>query len=211
MSGKHPKRGRGVDPGEPTATSPAALREVSAAELRAQMAILAEQVRQLGHRVDHAADSKPAGPTEAPRPAPPALHHSAMVDPTPEPERAQPDPRQRVACATASPRYTRETVADHRRRLFESVIATAERAALEMRESAEREASRIRARASDDRVAPATDLVGKLERQRQTLAALAAETDRIAQAVAVLGAQTRALDAGRRRSYEALDADRQTQ
>jgi hypothetical protein len=208
MSAKHPKRDRGVDPGEPTATSPAALREVSAAELCAQMAILAEQVRQLGHRVDHAADSQPAAAANArppappaPSPAPPALHHSAIVDPTPEPERAQPDSRQPVASTTtASSSCARDTMADHSHRLFEGVIATAERAALELRESAEREAASIRARASDDRVAPTTDLVGKLERQRQTLAALAAETDRIAQAVAVLGAPTGALDAEHRRS-----------
>jgi hypothetical protein len=208
MSAKHPKRGRGVDPGEPTATCPAALREVSAAELHAQMAILAEQVRQLGHRVDHAADSQPAAAANArppappaPSPAPPALHHSSIVDPTPEPERAQPDSRQPVASTTtASSPYARDTVADHSHRLFEGVIATAERAALELRESAEREAASILARASDDRVAPTTDLVGTLERQRQTLAALAAETDRIAQAVAVLGAPTGALDAERQRS-----------
>jgi hypothetical protein len=211
MSAKHPKRDRGVDPGEPTATCSAALREVSAAELHAQMAILAEQVRQLGHRVDHAADSQPAAVANArppapspappaPSPAPPALHYSAIVDPTPEPERAQPDSRQPVATTTASSPYARDTVADHSHRLFEGVIATAERAALELRESAEREAASIRARASDDRVAPTTDLVGTLERQRQTLAALAAETDSIAQAVAVLGVPTGALDAEHRRS-----------
>jgi hypothetical protein len=134
-----------------------------------------------------------------------------MVDPTFEPERAHPDPRQPVASTTAaSPPYARETVTDHSRRLFEAVIATAERAALEIRVSAEREATSIRARASDDRVAPTADLVSTLERQRQTLAALAAETDRIAQAVAVLGAQTRSLDAEHRHRYEARDADRQT-
>jgi hypothetical protein len=211
MSGKHPKRDRGVDPGEPTAASRAEPREVSAAGLRAQMAILAEQVRQLGHHVDHAADSQPAGATDAPPPAPPALHHSATVDPTPEPERAQPDPPQPVASTTvASPPYTRDTVTDDSRHLFESVIAAAERAALEIRASAERQAASIRARASDDRVAPTADLASTGVRQRQTLAALAAETDRIAQAVAVLGAQIRALDAKRWRSYEARDADPQT-
>jgi hypothetical protein len=200
MSGKHPKRDRGVDPGEPTATSRAGLREVSAAELRAQMAILAEQVRQLGHRVDHAADSQPAGARNGPPTAPPALHHSAMVDPTPEPERVQPVPRQPLASTTAaSTPDARDTAADHSRHLFESVIATAERAAVEIRARAEREAASIRARASDDLLPPTGDLVTTLERQRQTLAALAAETDRIAQAVAVLGAQTRALDAERRR------------
>ena len=216
MSGKHPKRDRDIDRGEPNAAPRPGLpdRELSAAELRAQMAILAEQVRQLGHRIEHAAHSQPAGATHAQPAEPPALHHSAVVDPTPEPERAQPDrrlpappPRQ----PAASPPYSPESVTDHSHRLFESVIAAAERAALEIRTSAEREAASIRARASDGHVAPTTALEVTLARQRQTLAAFAAETDRIAHAAAVLGAQTRALDAESKRMYETLEGARHSE
>ena len=50
-----------------------------------------------------------------------------------------------------------------------------------------------------------------LARQRQTLAAFAAETDRIAHAAAVLGAHTRALDAESRRMYETLEGASETE
>ena len=53
MPGKHPKKRTLVGPDEPTSARPHSS-EVSAAELRAQMAILAEQVRRLGDRVGHA-------------------------------------------------------------------------------------------------------------------------------------------------------------
>jgi hypothetical protein len=208
MSGKHPKRDRVAEPAEPPAAfrgEPAA-REFSAAEVRAQMAILAEQVRQLGKRVGDAVDSQPDRDAPPPSLAPGAYHRSATVDSAPVPE-PTPDKRR----APPPPPHAGDTVDDHTARLFASVIATAERAAAEIHARAEREAARIRGAGSKPCVAPPTELVDSLERQRQTLAAFASETDRIAHATATLRAQTRALDAERRRMYEALTSARRRQ
>jgi hypothetical protein len=64
MAGKHPKKRSAVPDGEPATASRAPATDVSPAELRAQMAILAEQVRRLGDRVERADDAWSAPPTE---------------------------------------------------------------------------------------------------------------------------------------------------
>ena len=204
MSGKHPKRDHVIAPPEPPAAfrGERAARESSAAEVRAQMAILAEQVRQLGGRVGHA-DSQPNRDAPAPAPAPGTSHRSATVDSAPAPEPA-PDQRH----APPSPAHAGATVDDDQARLFAGVIAAAEGAAAEIRAGAKREAARIRGAGSKPGVAAPSELADALERQRQTLAAFASETDRIAHATATLRAQSRALDAERRRMYEALTAAR---
>ena len=112
-------------------------------------------------------------------------------------------------------------------RLMASVIEMAERAAQQIRESAECEATRIRAGATSDlppadrpipdppapqrctaELAPSQTGLEALEREGQALAALAAETDRIEAATERLRAQALALDAERQRLYEAIGAVR---
>ena len=75
------------------------------------------------------------------------------------------------------------------------MIATAERAAAEVRESARREAERIRAQRRDVRDATATELLSVLRRQRLALAALAAEVARLEHTAQALHEQIDALDA----------------
>ena len=271
MPAKHPKKHSAVPDAEPTTPSPSPASDVSAAELRAQMAILAEQVRRLGDRVGGTDDAwaapaaeppaaepvvvespapsvsaagQPTAPSQPPS-APPAA--SASGDDGP-PARAHvvsvplahvrlaaaahPDPRQPdVAPTPAAPEpaagHDEALIAERTSRLIASVIAMAERAAEQIRESAEHEAASIRAGtagdlASADRPGPdlapsqrgAPDLAASqtgldvLEHQRQALAALAAETDRIEAATEGLRAQARALDAERQRLYEAIGAAR---
>ena len=63
----------------------------------------------------------------------------------------------------------------------------------------------MRARAADKRSAPATGhLLILLERQRNMLAALAEQTERLEQAAGVLAAQIRALQAEREHIAEVL-------
>jgi hypothetical protein len=275
MPAKHPKKHSAVPDAEPTTPSPSPASDVSPAELRAQMAILAEQVRRLGDRVGGADDAwaapaaeppaaepvlvespapsgsagaEPAAPPQPPR-APQAASTSASASGDDSPQArahvvsvplayvrlaaaAHPDPRQPdVAAAPAAPEpaagHDEAPIAERTSRLIASVIAMAERAAEQIRESAEREAASIRAGtagdlASADRPGPdlappqrgAPDLAASqtgldvLEHQRQALAALAAETDRIEAATEGLRAQARALDAERQRLYEAIGAAR---
>jgi len=273
MPAKHPKKQSAVPDAEPTTPSPSPASDISAAELRAQMAILAEQVRRLGHRVGGtddawaapatepvaaepavvespapggsaaaepgAASQPPSAPpgasTSASAPAddgPPARAHVvsvplAHVRPAAAAHPGQPD----VAAAAVTPApvagHDEEPIAERTSRLIASVIAMAERAAEQIRESAEREAASIRAgtagglapadRPSPDLAPPqcgAPDLAASqtgldvLERQRQALAAIAAETDRIEAATERMRAQARALDAERQRLYEAIGAAR---
>jgi hypothetical protein len=242
MSGKHPKKHSPVPDAEPTTPSPSPASDVSAAELRAQMAILAEQVRRLGDRVGGTGDAwaAPLTPSPATQPvvaeSPPPIG-SAVVEPGAPPpgahvvslslEHARP-----AAAAHHAPRPDLAAVpatepAELTSRLMASVIEMAERAAQQIRESAEREAARIRAGATSDlpradppipdppapqrcTPEPAPSQTGSevLEHERQALAALAAETDRIEAAAERLRAQARALDAERQRLYEAIGAAR---
>jgi hypothetical protein len=237
MSGKHPKKHSPVPDAEPTTPSPSPASDVSAAELRAQMAILAEQVRRLGDRVGGTGDAWAAPAVEPPVAESPAPIGSAVVEPAAPPpgvhvvslslEHARP-----AAAAHHAPRSDLAAVpatepAELTSRLMASVIEMAERAAQQIRESAEREAARIRAGATSDlpradppspdppapqrcTPEPAPSQTGSevLEHERQALAALAAETDRIEAAAERLRAQARALDAERQRLYEAIGAAR---
>jgi hypothetical protein len=138
--------------------------------------------------------SQPASPTQ-----------SAGVEPTSfagsTGENAQPKPDGEPAA--------RESFTDHTSRLVASVVTLAELAAVEIRASAEVEAAAIRAQTSE-RISAATTnhLVTLLERQRQMLAALATQTDRLERASAVLRAQIRALEAEREHIAEVLASSR---
>jgi hypothetical protein len=270
MPAKHPKKHSAVPDAQPTTPSPSPASDVSAAELRAQMAILAEQVRRLGDRVGGTDDAwaapaaepvvvqspapsgpaagQPAAPSQPPSApqaastsasapggdAPPARAHVVSVPlayvrlaAAADPEPRQPDVAPTPAAPEPAAGRDEALIAERTGRLIASVIAMAERAAEQIRESAEREAASIRAGtagdlASADRPGPdlapsqrgAPDLAASqtgldvLEHQRQALAALAAETDRIEAATEGLRAQARALDAERQRLYEAIGAAR---
>jgi hypothetical protein len=266
MAGKHPKKRSAVPDGEPATGSRAPATDVSPAELRAQMAVLAEQVRRLGDRVERtddawsapttepavieelppsespavepAAPSRPLSvpPTSAGDDAPPAHAHvvSVPLAYAPPPAAADPGPTPAddaslPAAAPPAAEHDEQPIAERTSRLIANVIATAERAAEQILESAEREAAVIRAgttadhapadRRTADRRAPARSEpevaspqgeLDALERQREALEALAAETDRIEAAIERLREQTRVLDAERRRLYEAIAAARRT-
>jgi hypothetical protein len=143
---------------------------------------------------------------------------------------AHPGPSQPDVATAPAPAagQDEEPIAEQISHLIASVIAMAELAAEQIRESAEREAASIRAEADGDLAPadrPAADLapaqrgapdlgasqtaLDVLERQRQALAALATETDRIETATEHLRAQARALDAERQRLYELIGAARQ--
>jgi len=270
MSGKHPKKRNPVPDAEPTTPSPSPASDVSAAELRAQMAILAEQVRRLGDRVGGTGDAWAAPVAEPPaaespvvespapggsaagRPAPrsqlpsdpPAASAPGGVDVPPSRAHvvsvplayvrpaavAHPGPPQPDVVPAPAPAvgHDEDPIADGTSRLVASVLAMAEHAAEQIRERAEHEAAAIRANAARDHApedrrtpdlaapAPSGDLdlaasqtgLDVLEHQRQALAALAAETDRIEAATERLRAQARALDAERQRLYDAIGAAR---
>jgi hypothetical protein len=105
-----------------------------------------------------------------------------------------------VAAAAAAPARAREPLASRTDEIAGDVIATAERAAAEIRESGRREAARIaRRRAGDEPSLP--DLVS---RQRHALAVLAAEAERIGQSAQILREQVRALDAELQRVHALL-------
>jgi hypothetical protein len=105
-----------------------------------------------------------------------------------------------------------DTRAERSNSLVASVLTLAELAAVEIRANAEVQAAEIRARSSEQISAQsATHLLALLERQRLMLAALAAQTDRLEQAGAVLRAQIRALDAERQHIQEILAASRPAQ
>jgi len=122
---------------------PAPVLAPTSPELRRQVAVLAQQVRELGARAT----------TTAGRGAPNAAGTSA-----------------------------------------ERMIAAAERAAAEIRESAQREAERIRA-GSVTPAEEAAGLLGSARRQRHTLAVIAAEIERLEHSAGILRTQLRSLDA----------------
>ena len=103
-----------------------------------------------------------------------------------------------------------ESFAEHSSRLVESVIALAELAAIEIRAGAEVEAAAIRARSHERLASPATvQMLTLVERQRRMLEALAAQTDRLEQAGAVIRAQIRALEAEHEHLSEIVAAARE--
>jgi hypothetical protein len=75
------------------------------------------------------------------------------------------------------------------------IIAMAERAAAEIRETAQREAERIQSARPERPRAAVTDLLGILRRQGAAISVLDAEIERLAQTVEGLRAQARALEA----------------
>jgi len=86
------------------------------------------------------------------------------------------------------------------------LLASAERAAEKIRESARREAARIAAGTGPRPNQLAAELLVIVNRQRQTLAVLAAEAERLGQATDVLEAKIRALDGDLQAMYERLGA-----
>jgi len=117
-----------------------------------------------------------------------------------------PELRRRVAVLAGQVRDlgaragTRETPTSTTR-----MLAAAERAASEIRESAQREAQRIRSGV----VVPAQEtaaLLASARRQRHALAVIAAEVERLEQSAGILRAQLRALDAELAHMISALSA-----
>ena len=85
----------------------------------------------------------------------------------------------------------------------ELMLAAAERAAAQIREAAQREAARIRA-ANPASAHDATGVLATTRRQRQMLAVLAAEIERIEHSAAILRGQLRSLEAELANMVEAL-------
>jgi hypothetical protein len=130
----------------------------------------------------------------------PKTHESEP--PTKPSLRSEPQPTGAAAAPVAA---GRETFAERSSQLVESVVTLAELAAIEIRASAEVEAAAVRARSAEKHSASSTgQLLALLERQRNMLAALAAQTERLEQAAAVLAAQIRALEAEREHIAEVL-------
>ena len=237
MPKSHPhSKGSSPEPaGEPRAPADA---EVSAADLRAQVAILADQVRRLSEGGPDRSDSDRADArnadavrvdawfalTEDPLAADPPLPTPPLPRDyvPPQPQAAQPaqtDPTPGEAAvgeaavgegAVGEAEAAGAAFADNSTHLVASVVALAELAAIELRTSAEIEAAAIRAQ-SRQRPDEATGnhLLVLLERQRRMLAALAAQAERIERAGAVIRAQILALEAEREHIYELLAAERQ--
>jgi hypothetical protein len=188
-----------------------------AADLRRQVAILAEQVRALGTSEAAGAAAPVAAPAAEPRaaataadlPLPPAPRpRPAASAPPQQRKRQEPEPPTEPAPQSEpepAPAAARETFAERSSHLVESVVTLAELAAVEIRASAEVEAAAVRARSAEKLSASSTGhLLTLLERQRNMLAALAAQTERLEQAAAVLRAQIRALQAEREHIAEVL-------
>lgn len=177
-------------------------KEAAALDLRRQVAVLADQVRQLGGGTGRAAESSEQGDAT-----------TAVETALPPPPRPRAPAAAAAEAGPAAPEQptvsAAETFADRSSRLIESVITLAELAAVEIRAGAELEAAAIRERAAERGRAPATSqLLALLERQRQMLAALSAQTDRLDEAGAVVRAQIRALEAEREHIQELVDAAR---
>ena len=178
-----------------------------AADLRRQVAILAEQVRALGTSEAAGAAAPVASPAAEPRVSRPAANVALPPAPLPRRDASAPPKRQKSGPPTKAgsqsepkrpPSAARETFAQRSSHLVESVVTLAELAAVEIRAGAEVEAAAVRARSADKRSAPSTGhLQILLERQRNMLAALAEQTERLEQAAGVLAAQIRALEAER--------------
>jgi hypothetical protein len=94
--------------------------------------------------------------------------------------------------ASAAPAVTVETRADP---LAGELIALAEHVANEIRDSARREAARIRTHPPDSVPDAMPEVLAALRRQRETVSALAAEVGRLEQDAGILRARVRALEA----------------
>ncbi len=159
-----------------------------------------------------AADPRPAVANPLPAVAEPL---PARADPSPAEAARLTSPPQAAGktplAGETPPGSVGETLAERHARLIASVVALAELAAVEIRTSAEVEAATIRARASEQlSESTINHLVTLLERQRRMIEALAAQTDRLEGAGAILRAQIRALDAERQHIYEILATTRRT-
>ncbi len=234
----HSKKGGGEPAPEPP--TPESV-DVATADLRAQVAQLAEQVSRLGDRAGGARSD--AGRVQTrfaelgdllvpaprrPRHTPSAVEQPPAPAPAPTPVAQEPPSEPAVQTPAAEgggggePGVegggTREggggegdTFADRSSRLVGSVLALAELAAIEIRTGAEIEAAAIRARSRERLNEPSTShLLALLERQRHMLAALAAQTERLERAGAVLRAQIGALEAEREHIAEMLESGRRT-
>jgi hypothetical protein len=157
-------------------------RELSNEELRAKVAALAEQVRQLGN-----------GNHQMPewRPAPPAKPDLDVI--ASEPGGAAGGVQHGAAGSSDPGAGEPEEMAQQSSRLLATVIETAELAAAEIRAGAEREAADIRQRAS----AAVDEAKAALARYREALGALHGETERVEHSIAALREQTLALEADR--------------
>jgi polyhydroxyalkanoate synthesis regulator phasin len=180
-----------------SAQQPAAsgARELSPEQLRAKVAALAEQVRQLGNGSHSAVAVAPAvavADNGDARVSEPAADGAAHVS---EPAAGGDAPASEPAADGA------EEFARHSGRLLDAVIETAELAAAEIRAGAEREAAEIRERAD----AAIGEADAALARYREALAALSKETERIERAVDALREQARTLEAERAQIDTALD------
>jgi hypothetical protein len=211
--------------------------EVSADDLRAQVAVLAEQVRRLSdargdrttaERFDVVSvDAWVAGPDDPPAAEPPVPAAEPPIPAAEPPILAAPLPRVPTvaaapprapavgastaagAGATADDASGAGTLADRSMSLVASVVALAELAAIELRTSAELEAAALRGRSRQRLEEPTADyLLVLLERQRRMIAALAAQTERIEQAGAVIRAQILALEAEREHLDKLLASQR---
>jgi hypothetical protein len=165
-----------------------AARDLSNEELRAKVAALAEEVRQLGNGSYPMPEWRPA--RRAPRD-----HGAAASDPgagSGVPGRSGVAAGDPGAGGPASPGLAEE-LAKHSSRLLATVIETAELAAAEIRAGAEREAADIRERAA----AAVDEAKAALVRYREALGALQGETELIERSVSALREQTLALEADR--------------
>jgi len=206
--------------------------EASAEDLRAQVALLAEQVRRLGQESggradeDRAVEAPSASPADLPPPPAPRPRRPFPAAPTSVPDRAQEpsSPAAQGEAPVAPPEQevapgaeggveplagAGATFADRSSQLVASVVALAELAAIEIRTGAEVEAAAIRAQSSERSSAANTaHLVVLLERQRRMLAALVAQTERMQRAGAVIRAQIVALEAECEYLQEVLETGR---
>lgn len=200
--------------------------DISAADLRRQVTLLAEQVRRLGAAeaeiVRGSGEAKPADLPLPPAPRPrrptaipeqpsqpvgateaPVLESARAAEPAAPPAPRAEGEQQRESPAPAL--IADQGLAERSDRLVESVITLAEMAAAEIRASARLQAAAIRAGASGRLTAPATsEVLMLLDRQRRMLSALSAQTERLERNAAVVRAQIRALDAERRHMRDIL-------
>ena len=177
----------------PAAVQPpagSAARDLSNEELRAKVAALAEQVRQLGNGSRPMPEWRPA--RRVARDSGAAASETGPAQGSPAPARSGTAAGDASAGAPAGSGVAEE-LAKHSSHLLATVIETAELAAAEIRAGAEREAADIRERAA----AAVGEAKAALVRYREALAALQGETERIERSVSALREQTLALEADR--------------
>jgi hypothetical protein len=184
--------------GEP-APPGAAARELSNGELRAKVAALAEQVRQLGNGNHPMPEWRPAQTAPPDRdPAANDLHGGPGPGLASTTAASGPDLSDSASdrgAGTGEPAFAggSEVLAQQNSRLLAAVIETAEQAAAEIRASAEREAAGIRERAAT----AVGEANAALTQYREAVGALHVETERVERSIAALREQTRALETDR--------------